>query len=228
MINFVFDVDGVLTDSRIPMDIEFEKFFRQWIQGKNVYILSGSPYADIKSQLGDIVDKVNGFFPSQGNSLYVGGNLIYKMEWACGYLIETLQGFINNSFYPHKLGGLIDIRQGMVNFSTLGRGSREQRIEYNKWDSAHKERQIIVDYINTNFPELCATIGGLVSIDIAPHGCDKSQIRNKIKGPIYFFGDQTQEGGNDWLLVRVLGKEDKVFSVNGWQETWEILKGMGQ
>jgi hydroxymethylpyrimidine pyrophosphatase-like HAD family hydrolase len=224
MPNFIFDVDCVLTSPRTPIDPEFEKFFRQWMQGKNVYILSGSPYADIKSQLGDIVDKVNGFFPCQGNVLYVGGKLVYDMVWHCEELVDVLQVFIDTSKYPQQRGGLIDIRSGMINFSTLGRASKEERTEYNKWDAVEGERQKIVDFVNDHFSEICATIGGQVSIDIAPHGCDKSQIRNKIKGPIYFFGDQVQEGGNDWLLVRVLGKEDKVFPVNGWQDTWEILK----
>jgi len=233
MINYVFDVDCVLTGPRMLMDTEFEKFFRQWMyvrmhmvnRPERVYITSGSTYIDIKKQLGDIVDQINGFFACQGNTLYVAGQQVYEMVWHCEDLIEVLEDFLVKSPYPLRCGGHIDKRSGMLNFSSIGsRANKEQRIAYSQWDAIQKERQQIVDYINTHFLEVCATIGGQVSIDIAPHGCDKSQVRNKIKGPIYFFGDQVQEGGNDWLLVKVLNKEDKVFSVKSWQDTQEILR----
>ena len=29
---FIFDVDGTLTPSRLPMTKEFQKFFKQWIK----------------------------------------------------------------------------------------------------------------------------------------------------------------------------------------------------
>ena len=37
-INYVFDVDGTLTPSRLKMDGEFQKFFRTWIKDKYVYL----------------------------------------------------------------------------------------------------------------------------------------------------------------------------------------------
>ena len=40
-INYVFDVDGTLTPSRLKIDTEFGKFFRSWIKDKNVYLLTG-------------------------------------------------------------------------------------------------------------------------------------------------------------------------------------------
>jgi len=225
MPNFVFDVDCVLTEPRMPMDPEFEKFFRNWMQGKSVYITSGSTYIDIRKQLGDIVERVNGFFACQGNTLYIGGNQIYDMIWHCDDLVKVLEDFLAKSPYPLRCSGHIDRRSGMLNFSSIGsKANREQRIAYNKWDAVEKERQHIVNYINTYFPEVCATIGGQVSIDMAPRGCDKGQLRGKIDGPIYYFGDQVQEGGNDWLLVKMLGKDDKVFPVKNWPDTWEILK----
>ena len=33
---FIFDVDGTLTDARQPMDVEFQSFFKSWMEDKNV------------------------------------------------------------------------------------------------------------------------------------------------------------------------------------------------
>ena len=44
LINYIFDVDGTLTPSRLKMDKEFAKFFRNWIANKQVYLLTGSDH----------------------------------------------------------------------------------------------------------------------------------------------------------------------------------------
>ena len=43
-----------------------------------------------------------------------------------------------------------------------------------------------------------ATIGGQISIDIYPKGKNKAQVLEDILGPITFFGDKCQPGGNDY------------------------------
>ena len=43
-VNYVFDVDGTLTPSRLTIDAEFKKFFVEWIKNKNVYLLTGSDH----------------------------------------------------------------------------------------------------------------------------------------------------------------------------------------
>ena len=77
------------------------------------------------------------------------------------------------------------------------------------------------------FPKLEASAGGQISVDIYEKGKDKSQIRDKIDGTIYFFGDKTMKGGNDYPIASILKEPDKVFQVNDWVETYNILKEMG-
>ena len=48
-----------------------------------------------------------------------------------------------------------------------------------------------------NFPELEASVGGQISIDVHPKGANKSQILDDLSGEIYFFGDKTEIGGNE-------------------------------
>ena len=78
-----------------------------------------------------------------------------------------------------------------------------------------------------NFPDLEASIGGQISIDIHPKGANKSQILDDISGTIYFFGDKTEKGGNDYPIVKRLKKEKrdmKIFSVSNPNETLKILQ----
>ena len=40
--NYVFDVDGTLTPSRLPIDPNFKIFFFNWIKDKSVYLITCS------------------------------------------------------------------------------------------------------------------------------------------------------------------------------------------
>ena len=59
-INYVFDVDGTLTPSRLVIDSEFEEFFINWIKDKNVYLLTGSDHENTIEQLDEfaLLDKI--------------------------------------------------------------------------------------------------------------------------------------------------------------------------
>jgi hypothetical protein len=61
--------------------------------------------------------------------------------------------------------------------------------------------------------------------DIGPKGSDKSQILKDFDGDIHFFGDATFEGGNDYEIAEAVKlRGGKVYKVNNWEDTWEILK----
>ena len=43
---------------------------------------------------------------------------------------------------------------------------------------------------------------------------------------VWFFGDKTEEGGNDYEIAEaVKAGGGKVSAVSGWEDTWAILKG---
>ena len=112
----------------------------------------------------------------------------------------------------------------------------DERIDYNKYDTDNKERETISKYIREQWRDLDAVIGGQISIDIVPKGFDKSQImkhieetykkRNVDDCEYIFYGDRTEEGGNDYPLAKLL--EDKsngrVHKVEDWQDTLEQLQ----
>ena len=86
------------------------------------------------------------------------------------------------------------------------------------------ERASMVNSINKSFPELEASAGGQISIDIHPKGANKSQAKEWILNrydeevKIIFFGDKTMPGGNDYPIAKVLTEPHIVKQVENWQE----------
>jgi phosphomannomutase len=76
------------------------------------------------------------------------------------------------------------------------------------------------------FPRLEASIGGQISIDIHPKGQDKSQILKDLEGPIMFFGDKCEPGGNDYPIVEKIKDKHIVHKVTNWQTTKAILESL--
>ncbi len=229
-INYIFDVDGTLTPSRLKMDREFEKFFRNWITDKNVYLLTGSDHDKTIEQVGvDIWREVTESHQCGGNVVFKSCDLIEVSKWQPSKsLLDTCQNLIDISKYPVKAGKHIEERVGLLNISVVGRKcTQQQREEYYEWDKINKEREFMCQAINKMFPELEASAGGQISVDIHKFGKNKSQIRKKVKGDIWFFGDKTMEGGNDYSLATILNDPDKVFQVNDWKHTMKILKEIG-
>ena len=226
-INYVFDVDGTLTPSRLKMDNEFAEFFRNWVKDKNVYLLTGSDHDKTIEQVGvDIWREVTESHQCGGNVVYRQGDLIEVSKWQPSKsLIDTCQNLIDISKYPVKAGNHIEERVGLLNISVVGRNcTQEQRLAYNEWDNVHREREFICKSLTTMFPELEATAGGQISVDIHEYGKNKSQIRRKLDGIIYFFGDKTEKGGNDYPIASILEEPDKVFQVDDWKHTYKLLK----
>ena len=100
-----------------------------------------------------------------------------------------------------------------------------------KWDQRNQERRNIVDEINRQYKDLHASIGGEISIDIAPRGNNKSQVANILNKEyefIHFFGDRMDYGGNDYPLALTidLGKMGWNYPVESWKETWEKLENL--
>lgn len=221
--SFAFDVDGTLTNSRQLIDPEFKEFFLDFIGKNTVYLVTGSDYPKTLEQVGEeIVNSVDAVFCCCGNAEYRKGSLISQSDFTVD---ENLRKFFNDmmneSQFNPKTGNHIEERIGMVNFSIVGRNaSYEDRQDYIIWDKMTYEREIIKSCLEDRFDDLEVTLGGETGLDIYPKGKDKSQVADLIK-PFIFFGDRIEEGGNDLTIA-----ERAIIShnVNGWKETYSILK----
>ena len=228
--NYIFDVDGTLTPSRLPIDEGFESFFLNWMKDKNVYLVTGSDKDKTIEQVGEkIWNNCTRVYQSCGNAVYESGKLIRQIEFKLEPELERLlDEFLLWSDWEDRFSTNVEERIGLINFSTVGRDCpQEVRDEYYKWDSRVKERETFCQIIEKKFPQIEATVGGQISIDIYPKGKNKAQVLNEIKGEITFFGDKCQPGGNDYPIVEMLFPlidEHTIHSVKDWKETMKILK----
>lgn len=237
---FMFDVDGTLTPARQLMLEEHQKQFMSWSQDKRVYLVSGSDMRKIKEQLpSEVLSRCAGVYASMGNCYYEDGEVRYsKLYSPSTDLIEDLEGIIDSTEYEDLAGEHIEYREGMINFSVVGRAATmEQREAYAQWDAIKKDREAIVKALSMYHPHLDFVIGGKISIDIFPKGYDKSQApkhRREEDGDveIVFFGDRTEYPGNDYAIVAELDRTKEEGLPSRWHavetphDTFKILRDL--
>ena len=231
---YLFDIDGTLTPSRLRIDLEFEQFFLQWMKDKEVIFVTGSDKDKTIEQVGEkIWTNASRIYQSCGNAVYQGGQLIHKNQFDLNpELKKLLLEFVKYSDCPEQFDNHIEERIGLINFSTVGRSCpQEARDEYYDWDCRNKERETFCKIIEDKFPELEATVGGQISIDIYPKGQNKAQVLDDLIGPITFFGDKCEPGGNDYPIAFEMEKQFEennrhcvVHRVKDYKDTWNILK----
>lgn len=238
MISYLFDIDGTLTEPRQKISPEFEEFFFNWMQDRQVFFVTGSDMDKVKEQLSERIIKASaGIFCSMANEFYILGKLIYKNELKISDdLLFWLKHQLNISEYSAKRTNNLEFRSGMLNFSIAGRDSSiEERKAYYEWDMTNGERHRISQYINKTYPEMEACVGGQISIDIQNKGNNKSQASRWLRSNMYdvdiiFFGDKTMAGGNDRAIVEdiLINMDDYsgYYQVEGPQDLKSILENI--
>ena len=232
---YLFDVDGTLTKPLLEIDEEFASIFLNWVNTyrKEVYLVTGSDIKKTRRQLfSEFRSSFAGVFCCSGNEFWSKDKLIYRHKFkASPELLEDLELYLENSEYKIKTGNHIEQRPGMLNFSTIGRNANLlQREAYTKWDKTMKQRKDIVEYLARSHPELDATIGGTISVDIYPKGKDKSQVvdylRDSYMNPLdedisfIFVGDKNIPGGNDYSLAMKLEEDEN----SHWFQVWSPVE----
>ena len=230
----VFDVDGTLTPSRAKIDPAHAEIITDLASKVDIYIITGSDFPKTKEQLGDITKVVKGSYQCAGNELWVNDKLVQSVpEFNMSkVMVKWCKLKLAESKFPHRTGVKhIDLRPGMMNFSILGRGcTKEQRKEYIEYDIRHNERESIAREFNEIFQTYSAQIAGETGIDICEQGRDKGQVYKPLEAlynSIIFFGDDTQEGGNDYPFAKQIQSfPHRCFPVDGPEETFESLEGI--
>ena len=225
---FLFDVDGTLTEPRQRMTEEFALFFSDWMEGKDVFLVSGSDLLKIKEQVpAPIIDKCQGVFACMGNELWKKDENIYRNNLLLPQEVKTwLDEKVKDSKFEQKRPPHFEYRAGMVNFSDVGRGaSTALRQYYYEWNEGVKERENIAEGFNKEFNKkynLEALVGGQISLDIQQIGKDKGQIIDHLDYEEHvFFGDKCDIGGNDYSLYE---RATEKWKVANHEHTLRLLK----
>ena len=234
---FLFDIDGTLTPPRQPMEQNFASCFLQWASQNIVYLVTGSDIDKVKEQVSEeIRHACDGVFCCSANQLYCKDELIYTNEFEPSVpLLLDLGHFLDLSSYNIRTGNHIERRPGVINFSIVGRNANlKQRKQYHNYDEECGERHKIVDFINSEYEELEASIGGQISVDVYRRGCNKSQAitwlnANHKNFYVIFFGDQINPVGNDYPIVEKLLVDESndaiICDIIDYRETAKILFG---
>jgi len=233
---WIFDVDGVLCDTSEQITDEFKVWFIAWAQTKQFVLVTGSHREKTIQQIGpEIVDMAMMSFNCLGNSIWTAGeetlvNQIMLREDETRWLEDV----VASSNCPSKTGNHVELRNGSINFSTVGRNaSIEQRMQYKQWELTSNERHDIAFKFVKKFTRFEAYIGGDISIDLCLKGANKSQCidflpPHLLSSNIYFFGDKCGQGGIDEpLATRILARSllgDQVHHVTGYRDTWVRLE----
>lgn len=227
----LFDIDGTLTDPRQPMTMDMEEFLMEIKKNNNVElgIVGGSDFIKAHEQIGKNIFNIFKYvFSENGLVFYKNGELIHKKSLRDYFSQSQINNFINKTLkilskieLPVKTGTFIEYRNGMLNISPIGRAcSKEERDEFEKLDNIHKYRENMIDQLKILFPEmkLQYSIGGQISFDVFPVGMNKTFCLDYIENKeIYFFGDKTHCGGNDYEIYN--DSRTKGFHVNNYTET---------
>lgn len=122
---------------------------------------------------------------------------------------------------------IIENRLSQVTFSALGQKAGTE--EKYAWDPDCKKRNKIVKRAKELAPEFDYEVGGTTSINAITPGMNKQFGMKKMlkmldvkKSEILYFGDMTQEGGNDYPVVQmgidtitVRNHEDTAYALRG-------------
>jgi len=160
--------------------------------------------------------------PSQSFIKFIGEEK-YKV------LINFVLHYIADLDLPIKRGTFVEFRNGMVNISPIGRNATiQERHEFEAYDKQHGIRAAFVNVLKAKFPDygLTYSIGGQISFDVFPNGWDKTYALRHVEDEqfekIYFFGDKTYQGGNDYEIFTDPRTEG--HSVKSPDDTMRILK----
>uniref|UniRef100_A0A667WHR1 Phosphomannomutase n=1 Tax=Myripristis murdjan TaxID=586833 RepID=A0A667WHR1_9TELE len=200
------------------IDPQLDEFFQTLRRKVKIGIVGGSDYSKIAEQLGegdDVIHKFDYVFAENGTVQYKDGKLLSKHAIQNQIGEELLQDLINFCLsymglikLPKKRGTFIEFRNGMLNISPIGRScTPEERIEFSEIDKVKERiREKFVAALQQEFAGkgLRFTKGGLISFDIFPEGWDKRLCLEVLEGEgldaIYFFGNETSSGGNDYEI----------------------------
>ena len=236
-----FDVDGTLSPSRSSIDSEMAGLLKELLQIKQVAIITGGAFADIKKQILDEIgeneerNKNLTLLPTNGGGLWV-----FDKKWIelSSHILSTeekkeikeaLREVVGCDGCKNKNDGLgekVQDRNSEITYSALGEHAAIE--EKKAWDPDFKKRICLQDELMKRLPDFEVKIGGTTSIDITSKGMDKAYGIKKLidffkldKQDILFVGDAVYENGNDYPVF-LLGVD--TIKVSGPEDTKKTIK----
>ena len=233
-----FDLDDTLAISKSPMSDRMATVMGRILDHFDVCIISGGRFEQFQKQVIEQAD----FSPMQLRRLHLMptcGTRYYRYndvekEWTLQYaedlnedekkkIIAALEAGAKELGYWEKnpAGDIIEDRLSQITFSALGQQAKPE--DKYAWDRDGAKKRALRDHVAAALPEFEVRAGGSTSIDITKPNIDKAYGMQKLidildiaRDDILFFGDNLQEGGNDYP-VRAMGIQS--LDVDEWEDT---------
>ncbi|EIW79207.1 eukaryotic phosphomannomutase [Coniophora puteana RWD-64-598 SS2] len=214
----LFDVDDTLTRPRQKGSPEMLELLRKVRNNVAIGFVSGSDLVKITEQLtisgNNVLEDFDFAFAENGLTAYRLGKPLESQSYIKSIgednhkkLVNFILHYIADLDIPVKRGTFIEFRNGMINVSPLGRNATlQERHDFEAYDKIHGVRVAFVKVLREKFADLDLTfsIGGKISFDVFPRGWDKRYSLRHVEKEgfeeIHFFGDSTQQGGNDYEI----------------------------
>lgn len=238
---FVFDLDGILTNSKAALDPEMADLLKQLLNQAQVAVISGADWPQFERQLlANLAPNTNlkrlSLLPIYGTKFYQFGSRwqqIYaddftpaEKEKVTRLLVQTVRAV--NFGIEKTWGDQIEDLGSQITFSALGQEAPLDLKE--QWDADFSKRKKILAVLEDLIPEFTVRLGGTTSIDVTKLGIDKAYGIRKLRDvlgieleEILFVGSALFPGGNDYPV-----KEAGVVSiqVNNSEESKQIVESL--
>ena len=213
--NFLlFDLDGTLTLPREKIQQDMIETLLEIKKQDNwqIGIVGGGTLEHMEDQLGEFIKEIDYIFSENGTKTLYKNKLIFeeKIKDIIGNeAIKEIANFclkyMSEVELPFKRGTFFELRTGLANICPMGRNcTYEERLFFVEYDEKHKILKKFRDELDANYSKkynLVFSLGSSVSIDMFIEGYRKPFCLQFIKNKdIYFFGDKTSPGGNDYEI----------------------------
>jgi phosphomannomutase len=212
----IFDLDGTLARSKLPIDAEMGSLLAQLLEVIKVAIISGGAWLQFEKQVLSNLPRDNrlknlSILPTCGTQFYHYDGTwqqLYSEDFSADeklQIIAALNKALDLSGLRSKQhwGDLIEDRASQITLSALG---QEAPLEEKKtWDADFKKREEIKGILQALIPAFSIHFGGTTSIDVTKPGIDKAYGIKKLEevlrvdtGDMIFIGDALFPSGNDY------------------------------
>jgi phosphomannomutase len=233
-----FDLDGTLAVTKSPIPDLIAERLASLLAVIDVCVVSGGDFSQFEKQVIARLDVVRTDL-ARLHLLPTTGTKYFRYDpvaeaWGLQYsedlapesrdaAIGALTAAAKSLGYwePHPTGEIIEDRGSQVTFSALGQQASPEA-KY-AWDPDGSKRRSMRDRVAAALPDLEVHVGGQTSIDVTNSGVDKAFAMRKLMGilglsaaDVLFFGDQLDEGGNDYP-VKAIGID--TITVRDWHDS---------
>ncbi len=240
-----FDLDGTLAVTKSPLTDRMGELLTKLLDHYDLCVISGGGFEQFTIQ---VVNRLESS-PIQLRRLHLMptcGTRYYRYnetgrDWDLQYsedlkplekkqIKEALEESAKALGFWEKnpAGEIIEDRLSQVTFSALGQQASAD--DKHAWDPDGSKKQKLRDAVAEKLPALEVRVGGTTSIDVTKANIDKAHGMRKLidtldvsREEILFFGDQLQEGGNDYP-VKAMGIDS--IQVDSWEDTARCLEAI--